>query len=150
MHTYIPCHAHTYHIIRCHFHGEDWVEYHAFSIGRWRSQLGMSPTPAATLRYFEPHLAWIEGELATGRHVLVHCLAGAHRAGTCGIASLMWLLNIPSSEAIPLAQRLRPVIEPIGGYPMLLQLLSDALAPRRGASAPPLLVPAGSDSRGDE
>jgi protein-tyrosine phosphatase len=127
----------TFMIPRCHFEGEDWVKYRKFSIGRWRTDLGTTPTAAATLAYFEPHLSWIENELSSGRHVLVHCLAGAHRAGTAGIASLMWLLNIPCEEAIRLAKSLRPVIQPIGGYPMLLQLLSDALFPRRTASLQP-------------
>mmetsp|Transcript_35842 Transcript_35842/g.107741 ORF Transcript_35842/g.107741 Transcript_35842/m.107741 type:complete len:186 (+) Transcript_35842:350-907(+) len=112
---------------RCYFEGEAWVEYHRFPIGKWRSAVGSNPTPPQVVKYFEPHVKYVEAELAKGNNCLIHCLAGAHRAGTATIASLMWMLKIPDNEAIPLAQRMRPVINPIGGYPLLLSRLSAGL-----------------------
>ena len=69
--------------------------------------------------------------------MLVHCLAGAHRAGTTGIISLMHfqvegddkdedegdedhedilVQGLDSSEAIKRAKSRRPIIEPIGDF----------------------------------
>lgn len=90
--------------------------------------MGSNPSPEKAVAYFKGHLEWIEAELAQGNNVLIHCLAGAHRAGTAGIASLMWLMKLSSEEAIPMAKVLRPAIEPIGGYPLLLAQLSTGLA----------------------
>ena len=47
--------------------------------------------------------------------MLVHCLAGAHRAGTTGCMLLMYKAGMPPGEAIKSAKKLRPVIDPIGG-----------------------------------
>ena len=33
-------------------------------------------------RYFETPFHWVDGAIKSGGGVLVHCLAGAHRAGT--------------------------------------------------------------------
>jgi protein-tyrosine phosphatase len=37
---------------------------------------------------------FVESELLAGRNVLIHCLAGAHRAGTAGTSCLMYFLKI--------------------------------------------------------
>ena len=58
--------------------------------------------------------------LAEGGNVLVHCLAGAHRAGTSGCLLLMYKHGVGAQDAIKAAKRLRPIINPIGSLPGLL------------------------------
>ena len=53
--------------------------------------------------------------------VLVHCLAGAHRAGTTGCILLMHKAGLSAMEAVATAKKLRPVIDPIGRFPELLR-----------------------------
>lgn len=62
----------------------------------------------------------------TGRSVLIHCLAGAHRAGTTGVLYLMAKHDISQGRATKLAKELRPVIDPIGTLKDLLQLVEDS------------------------
>lgn len=50
----------------------------------------------------------------------MHCLAGAHRAGTAGVLILMRMGNMDKQSAIRLAKKLRPAINPIGGLDQLL------------------------------
>ena len=49
-------------------------KYLAYPIGLWRQKLSLSPKPAATLQYFEPLFRFVEGELAEGNNVMIHCL----------------------------------------------------------------------------
>jgi protein-tyrosine phosphatase len=65
-------------------------------------------------------LEFVEGCLSRGESVLVHCLAGAHRAGTTGCILLMHYAGLPKDGAVATAQALRPVIQPIGSFPQLL------------------------------
>jgi len=61
----------------------------------------------------------------------VHCLAGAHRAGTTGVACLIHYAGLDVPTAIMAAKRLRPIIDPIGQLPeflMRLKRAEDALA----------------------
>jgi len=46
--------------------------------------------------------------------VIIHCLAGAHRAGTAGVACLMHLADLDRATATTIAQTARPAINPIG------------------------------------
>jgi protein-tyrosine phosphatase len=62
-----------------------------------------------------------------GGNVLVHCLAGAHRAGTTGCACLIYFANMDVSNAIYTAKKLRPIIDPIGQLPEFLKKLKAAL-----------------------
>ena len=58
-----------------------------------------------------------------GEPVLVHCLAGAHRAGTAGVAWLMRAGRLPLQAALRQAQARRGVIDPYGYLLQLLALL---------------------------
>ena len=101
---------------KMYFEGDPSMRYLPFAIGKWRSaqhwrkanhasclslmevvqdirsadvagkQLMQLST--AILSYFEPLFLFVEEELGQGNSVLIHCLAGAHRAGTAGIACL--------------------------------------------------------------
>merc|ERR1712151_1137848 len=92
----------------------------------WRKFPRVNDGEDGTWKFWEPYFRFIVDSLKDGRNVLVHCLAGAHRAGTAGIGALMLLCNWDVQRAIPAAQRLRSVIEPIGGFPELLQNLERA------------------------
>ena len=69
---------------------------------------------------------FVDAEMQAGRNVLIHCLAGAHRAGTAGVACLMYLCKLDRAAAVPLAKSLRPAIDPIGSFPDLLAHLDAA------------------------
>lgn len=93
-------------------------EYLDFNIGWWWSSLGKErDNPLKVVEYFEPLFAFVDHALRQGRSILIHCLAGAHRAGTAGIASLMHLTGMSAEEATRTAKQLRPIINPIGDFP---------------------------------
>ena len=77
---------------------------------------------------------FVDESLAAGQPVLIHCLAGAHRAGTAGIACLMHLCDLDAKPAIATAKLARPAINPIGDFPNLLKLLQTARRSLRAAS----------------
>ena len=52
----------------------------------------------------------------------MHCLAGAHRAGTTGCLLLMHKEGLSAADAVKAAKQLRPVINPIGSLPTLLRV----------------------------
>ena len=59
----------------------------------------MNPKPPEVAAYFAPLFQFVEGELSAGNNVLIHCLAGAHRAGTAGVACLMHLCDLDMQTA---------------------------------------------------
>lgn len=82
--------------------------------------------------FVEPMLSFVSAALEQGHSVMVHCLAGAHRAGTTGVICLMRFAGLSVAEAIPAAKRLRPIIEPIGGFPELLARIERGWLARGG------------------
>ncbi|KAL3935365.1 MAG: hypothetical protein SGBAC_009109 [Bacillariaceae sp.] len=102
--------------------------YHNFNIGWWRQTLGNDrDDPIKVAEFFQPYFEFLDRELKDGRAILVHCLAGAHRAGTAGIASLMYLAGMSAEEATIAAKSLRPIINPISDFPRLLKNLETGL-----------------------
>jgi protein-tyrosine phosphatase len=80
------------------------------------------PTSRAEVMAFVQQLFdFVEGALVAGSSVLIHCLAGAHRAGTTGCLLLMHKTGLGADQATRMAQAARPVINPIGGLPKLLR-----------------------------
>ena len=59
---------------------------------------------------------------------MIHCLAGAHRAGCAAISWLMYKENKSFKEATLAAQSKRDAIDPIGSFPVLLSKLEKALS----------------------
>lgn len=112
--------------------------YLPFPIGMWREGRGAlrgwqggkfhGDVCQNALAFFEPLFTFVDVELAAGQNVLIHCLAGAHRAGSAGIACLMHRCKLSFADATALAQTARPAIQPIGGFPRLLGALEAALA----------------------
>ena len=119
--------------IPCYHRGT--LQYLTFDIADWQRHCGASDAGLAA--FVAPLFAFIDAALAQGGSVLVHCLAGAHRAGTTGVACLMHygrMLDV--AEATAAAKRLRRVIDPIGRLPEFLKrLLRVELA--AGAQAAP-------------
>ena len=83
------------------------------------------------LKFFQPTFQWIDRALENGHNVLIHCLAGAHRAGTTAIAYLMHRAKLDVRSAIISAKLCRPIISPIGSFPNLLIRLDMALKEKR-------------------
>ena len=67
-------------------------EYLNFEVCYWENSVGSSDE--SVLAYFEPLWNFMDQSLFVGQSVLIHCLAGAHRAGTVGIASLIHYAGI--------------------------------------------------------
>ena len=85
-------------------------------------------------------LKFVEKALNKGENVLIHCLAGAHRAGTTSIINLMHFENLGADKAIKLAKSIRPVIDPISNFPQLLYFFeSYRKASRAGSISDPIL-----------
>jgi len=68
-----------------------------------------------------PLITFVTEALDNGQSVLVHCKAGAHRAGTTGVMLLMHFEGLDNHDALGLAKTCRPLINPIGSFPELLQ-----------------------------
>jgi len=107
------------------FEDVEGFEYLRFPIAYWRGTHMTALKHVAF--YFAPLLGFVQQSLKAGQSVLVHCLAGAHRAGTAGIACLMFFMALKVDDAVALAKKRRPVIDPIAGFPILLQYLESAL-----------------------
>jgi len=71
--------------------------------------------------FIQPVLHTVETVLGRGESVLVHCLAGAHRAGTTGTLLLMHFLGKDSRQALLEARAKRSIINPIGDFPEFLK-----------------------------
>lgn len=77
---------------------------------------------ASSLAMFVGKLfVFVDAALAAGQSVLIHCLAGAHRAGTTGCLLLMFKEGLSAEDAVLCAQDRRPIINPIGQLPLLLR-----------------------------
>merc|ERR1711981_725728 len=100
--------------------------YFAFSVAKHHHIVTHSNDMAA-LELFSGVFAFIDAALARGESVLIHCLVGAHRAGTTGVAYLLHKTSLDVSSAITAAKQCRPVVDPIGSFPTLLLMLHRAL-----------------------
>jgi len=122
-----------------YFEGDPGLTYHEFTIGLWRRAPGVLDGDEGTWTFWEQYFAFIQESLSSGHNVLVHCLAGAHRAGTAGIAVLMLYCGWDWQRAATAAQKLRRAIDPIGDFPQLLKALDTRLtskAPIIGSASP--------------
>jgi hypothetical protein len=116
---------------RNYFEGDPQLVYLKFPIGRWRSTRGVLDGADGTWAFWEEYFSFVFQSLRDGHNVLVHCLAGAHRAGTAGIAILMLILGLEWQPAAAAAKCLRSAIEPIGGFPEVLQALEKSRSKRQ-------------------
>lgn len=103
------------------------VRFH-YHIARFRERPQKGPEGVA--RFFAPFLGWVAQELAAGESILIHCLAGAHRAGTAGVACLMFFDGLKADEATTRAKAIRDCIDPSIcdiGFDKLLRKLQRAM-----------------------
>ena len=57
-------------------------------------------TAEGVLKFFEACHNFIDESLEHGQNVMVHCMAGAHRAGTAGVSYMMKAGKISFHEAL--------------------------------------------------
>lgn len=112
---------------------KDKLKYYVFPIAQWSSFVNR--TDESIIQFTAPMFGFIEAAISAGESVLVHCLAGAHRAGTTGCACLIHFADLEPATAIRTAKRLRPVIDPIGTLPELLTRLHKARSARNRQKA---------------
>jgi len=96
------------------------ITYYRFDI---TSSYRRVKSDAEAVQFVQPMLDFVGTALAEGHNVMVHCLAGAHRAGTTGCICLMHFASLGNREAVTTAKRCRPIIDPIGHFPELLAKL---------------------------
>ena len=118
--------------------GIDYFDFQIELFERYRRKVlamddsGGGPVAEIELVYsfFEPVLQFIRHAAENGGHVLIHCFAGAHRAGSTGVAFLMYMEHLRTEDAIATAQCLRPVIDPkaYGNLHKLLCALESAFS----------------------
>jgi len=71
---------------------------------------------ADALALFPQCIDFVEGELAKGRGVLVHCHLGMSRSATIVAAYLMYTQKHDAQTALGIIKKVRPVIEPNPGF----------------------------------
>lgn len=106
------------------FHEGGAARYLRFDIAMWHRHT--DGTDGSVQRFVAPFFAFVDAALARGASVLVHCLAGAHRAGTAAVLLLMHKHGWDAASAIAAAKTLRPIINPIGHLPGLLHRYEQA------------------------
>jgi len=97
------------------------ISYYRFDIYKYRS-LDLK-THRGVQEFFLPVFEWIDLQVGQGRNVLIHCLAGAHRAGTTGVAYTMHATNLDHRTAITAVKACRRIVDPIGDLTTLLARL---------------------------
>ena len=88
----------------------------------------------SAFEFVKPLLVFLARALREGRQVLIHCLAGAHRAGTTGVICLMYFGGLRRTDAIKLLRQRRPVVDIIGDFPILLSYFDDSFRKLRHVS----------------
>jgi protein-tyrosine phosphatase len=61
-------------------------------------------TALDVLEFFNDVHSFIDEALENGKNVMVHCLAGAHRAGTTGVSYMMRAGKMSFNEALRVAK----------------------------------------------
>lgn len=151
-----------YNVIVPNFH-EGKLRYCDIDIAHWRSQTNDSDNSIIT--FTSQLFSFIEDALIHGESVLIHCLAGAHRAGTTAISCLIHFarkfdltscvhdfgmisivhsfcslfsfllvlclfaamyIELEVAKAIAVAKLCRPIIDPLGDFPIFLERLYTA------------------------
>jgi protein-tyrosine phosphatase len=117
------------------FHEKDTrFEYFRFPISMHYKEKNIKTTEGVR-EYFSQVFAWIDQCTAQGKNVLIHCLAGAHRAGTTSVAYIMHAGQHDLPTALAAAQQCRSIINPIGMFPELLNTLDLAIREGKGGVA---------------
>lgn len=107
------------------------ITYLDFPVAAWDGCEGYR-TDAGFARIVAPMLGFVSDSLQAGESVLLHCLAGAHRAGNSGILCLMHLEGLSREESVSRAQERRPCIDVIGNMVKLLYVFERLQAKEDG------------------
>lgn len=124
------------HIVNCTsdmvnaLEGDPSIAYYRFDLYKFFATLDLRST-RGVLEFFLPVFQWIDAAVNSGQSVLIHCLAGAHRAGTTGVAYVMHAADLDHQTAIAACKRCRPVVDPIGDLTNLLAQLDLARQQRK-------------------
>eukprot|EP00298_Acanthocystis_sp_HF-20_P008422 c17670_g1_i1.p1 GENE.c17670_g1_i1~~c17670_g1_i1.p1 ORF type:complete len:221 (+),score=94.20 c17670_g1_i1:264-926(+) len=120
------------HIVNCQeansknfFEDDPKFVYLRFPIAEWKSSPGVD-TNEGIIEYFKNLFTFVDNATLQGQSVLIHCFAGAHRAGASGIAFLMHACNLDFREARALAKKCRSVISPFSHLLEILVKLDNA------------------------
>jgi hypothetical protein len=114
------------------FHEKDThFEYLRFPISYWKAT-PQTRTPDGLFQYMRVLFSWIDQRLDRGENVMVHCLAGAHRAGTAGTAYVMYKAGLDFAPALESVRACRPFVDPIYDFKELLQRLEKVLRDNHG------------------
>lgn len=105
---------------------DDNFTYFYFGVCKLSSDHAKLTSHKAVLNAFEPVHSFIDAALAAGKSVLVHCAAGAHRAGTTGVSYMMRAAQLTFKDAYMMAKKVRPVVDPFGSLKQLLLKLEKA------------------------
>jgi len=103
-----------------------------FSISLWQYN-PKNRTPEGLLEYMGNLFQWVDERLNKGHNVMVHCLAGAHRAGTAGTSYVMYKAGLDKKSALTAVQACRPFVDPIYDFKDLLEILEVALRSRNAS-----------------
>mmetsp|Transcript_22594 Transcript_22594/g.52658 ORF Transcript_22594/g.52658 Transcript_22594/m.52658 type:complete len:224 (-) Transcript_22594:67-738(-) len=125
------------------------IEYYRFDIYKHMRGMNLRRGHEGVLEAFEPMFAWVDSKVNAGKGVLIHCLAGAHRAGTTGVAYTMHAAKLNHRTAIAACQTCRPEVHPICDLSELLRQLDIAMEQKRkreGTQAPSTAAPGGATS----
>ena len=127
------------------FEAESSYQYYRFNIAsyrvvEWVNQVNMKPeSTSEALAFFLDYFEWVDKCMEDGKSVLVHCLAGAHRAGTAGIGYYMWRKSLENGgtkvdhlRCIADVKQIRPIVNPIGQFTPLLAKLERGINKKMG------------------
>ena len=124
------------------FESDPKFKYYRFNIALCHTVDLHNFTKEATdeaLIFFLDYFEWVDQNVEEGNNVLVHCLAGAHRAGTAGIGYYMWRKHfengstkVDHTQCILEIKAMRPIVQPIGPFTPLLAKLERAINKKMG------------------
>ena len=108
------------------FENEEKFSYKRFRVAHWKRITKQRGCTA--LEFAMPTFKFIDAAVGRGEGTLIHCLAGAHRAGTTTVAYLMYKLQLSKAAAVKLAKNSRAIIDPMAGLMDFLDAVEPLLA----------------------
>jgi len=126
------------------FWHESELSYYRFPVSRWysiitgrntysfqsvRNEIQADISQGKAKNFFKPLFHWIDAAVSRGEGVLIHCLAGAHRAGTTGVAYVMHVSGSRFGESLAAVKKIRPIVAPYGHLVDLLKLYEQDMHP---------------------
>ena len=98
------------------FEQDLFFEYIRFPIGSHQKAPFDMKSKDGVFKFFYPVIDHIQRKTKEGRNILIHCTAGAHRAGSTVVAWLMFAQNLSADMATQLAKSKRSIIDPYSGF----------------------------------